>query len=281
MTTEKSVSGLFSTRRRHLMIYNNNKRRFQMKPFWKSSSSSSDDEDRGGDDDDDNNNDAENREDGQEQTLSNSSKYSSSSNNSNDMTTTAAATTTTTTSSNDDHKSLITLLNEVGQNFKPLAQKATAKGYQAESQGKKILYAMQACIYYSLFILYRAYRGLFVLMPAVFRQVYQKMEAAMNSGNLSLETTGATNNNSSSNTEKATWRTKLTVSVLASVVTMSYVLGGTIQMLSKFVRTITKTSSVSKSFQAAAEGMEEYEEKISRVGKINGENDIKPGGLAP
>ena len=163
-----------------------------------------------------------------------------------------------------------------------MAQKSTAKGYQCEDRYKKILYAVKSCVYYTLFILYRAYRGFFVLLPATFRQVYRKMEAAMNTGNLSLEEIGFTENgNDSVSSSSTNWKTKLTVSVLTSVVTISYVFGGILKMASKFIRTIAKTSNVSKSFEAAADEVVNFEDRISRVGKINGEEDIEPSGLGP
>lgn len=58
-------------------------------------------------------------------------------------------------------KSLWILLNEIGNNFQAMAQRSTTKGYQSEDQSKKILFASKACIYYTLFIIYRAYRGFF------------------------------------------------------------------------------------------------------------------------
>jgi hypothetical protein len=191
---------------------------------------------------------------------------------------------------------ILDLINDIGQNFKPLAEKATAKGYQADTQTKKIFYAAQACVYYLLFILYRAYRGLFVLVPAVFRQVYRKMELAMNS-DLTLQDNTITTTNDDDNdndnvlvgisdaaatTENnVSWRTKLTVSVLASVVTMSYMLGAVVKMMTKFVGTVSKSRSIPKSFEAAADELLTYEERVSRIGKINGDTKMEPGGFAP
>ena len=178
-------------------------------------------------------------------------------------------------------KSLLTSLSEIGDNFQALAQKATAKGYQCEDKVKKILYAAKACLYYTFFIIYRAYRGFFVLLPATFRQVYVKMEAAMNTGNLSLEEIGFSESGEDSIRSKSTtkWRTKFTVSLLASVVTISYVFGGILKMASKFIRTIVTTSNVPKSFEAAADEVVDFEGRIGRVGKVNkvnGEEDIEP-----
>lgn len=112
-----------------------------------------------------------------------------------------------------------------------------------------------------------------------------KMEAAMNSSDLALEETeeelmmspqadGSSSSSAVASTpaNQTSWRTKITVSVLAGVVTVSYILGGTLQMATRFVKTLTKSSSVPKSFEAAADGMVDYEFKIGRIGnQINGE----------
>jgi hypothetical protein len=119
-------------------------------------------------------------------------------------------------------KSLLVLVNEIGNNFRAMAQKSTKKGYESEDQFKKILHAAKACVYYSLFIVYRTYRGFFVLLPATFRQVYGKMEAAMNTGNLSLEEIGFDESGKDVARNTSKWRTKVTVSILTSVVTISY-----------------------------------------------------------
>lgn len=184
-------------------------------------------------------------------------------------------------STDSTEKSLLTLVNEIGNNFKVMAQKSTAKGYQCEDQNKKIMFAAKACLYYTLFIIYRAYRGFFVLLPATFRQVYRNMEAAMNTGNLSLEEIGYTESGKDVTSGNSKWQTKVTVSILTSVITMSYIVGGVVKMLSKFVRTIAKTSDVPKSFGAAADEVMNYEGRISRVGKVNGEGSVETNGLSP
>lgn len=185
-------------------------------------------------------------------------------------------------SSIGSEKSLWVLLNEIGNNFKAMAQRATVKGSESDSQSKKIVYATKACVYYTLFILYRAYRGFFVLLPATFLQVYRKMEGAMNSGNLSLEQVGFTESGQDPANKTTTWRTKLTVSILTTVITASYIIGGTLKMATRFLRTIAKTSDVSKSFEAAADEALDFETRISSVGKVNGGEDAgSPSGLAP
>ena len=176
---------------------------------------------------------------------------------------------------------LLDLLNDIGQSFKPKAETAVAKGYQSDGQGLKVFYAIKACLYYMLFILYRTYRGLFILVPAVFRNVYKKMELAMNANDLTLADEESDDDAVAAPEKPVTWRTKITVSILATVVTASYVVGATFQMCKQFLRTITKSKSVPKSFEAAADELVTYEDKVSKIGKINGDPNMEPGGFAP
>lgn len=188
----------------------------------------------------------------------------------------------TNSSSTGSTKSLLVLMNEIGNNFKDMAQTATKKGTESETQSKKILFAVKASIYYTLFILYRAYRGLFVLLPATFLQVYRKMEVVMDSGNMSIEEVGYTESGEDTVSSSSKWKTKLTVSILSMVVTLSYIVGGILKMGAQFFRTIAKTSDVPKSFEAAADEVMNFEGRISRVGKVNGADDASPSsGLAP
>jgi hypothetical protein len=182
-------------------------------------------------------------------------------------------------------KSIVTFLDDLGQSFKPRAQQAEARCDQAETRSKKIMYTLQSCCYYLLFILYRGYRGFFVLLPAVFRRVYAKLEKTMNS-DLSLEDD---TNTTATSDRPVSWRTKITVSLIATVVTISYVLGGALRVANLFFRTITKTNSVPKSFEAAANEFAEHEDRISRIidkdgdvnGKDNGNDNDNESGLSP
>ncbi len=77
---------------------------------------------------------------------------------------------------------------------------------------------------------------------------------------LSLEDDGVGGPSSRS----ASWKTKATVSVLATVVTFSYFVGGTARIISKFLGTIGKTSSLPESFGAAATEAVDHENRIRR-----------------
>jgi hypothetical protein len=190
------------------------------------------------------------------------------------------------------NRTLLQTLDEAGQSLKPRAVKASAKASLMEKKGKKILYVLETCGLYSLFILYRAYRGFFVLLPAVFREVYSRMSTTVNSSpfdSTELEDSGdGYRQDINPETGNLRWRTRLTVSLLAMIVTASYVIGGAFRVLTMFARTITQTSSVSGSFAAAADEQESNEDKIMRMANkqklINGEQpppSSPPSDLAP
>ena len=179
-------------------------------------------------------------------------------------------------------KSLVTLLNDIGNNFKSMAVTATTKGTASSEQSMKILCAIKACLYYTLFILYRSYRGFFVLLPATIRRVYQQMNTVMtnnsDTSNLSMVAEDENEKGEDGTTKMTpaaatppTWKTKVTVSLLTVVVTSSYLVGGVLQMATQFIRTIAHTSNVSKSFEAAADEMVDYEARISRVAGSSGD----------
>lgn len=263
-------SGVMTPRRSPILPKQRMTRDIQLQGIWSSSSSSS----SSSDDQTDGENVEKETEKGPTDDALIDTSISSVDASSEDLDATESSTTVT-------EKSLLVLMNEIGNNFKVMAQKSTADGYESEDQYKKILFATKACIFYTLFIIYRSYRGLFVLMPATFRQVYQNMEAAMKTGNLSMEEVGMTENGEDVTQSSPKWRTKITVSILTTVIAISYVVGGIIKMTSKFFRTIAKTSDVPKSFGAAADEVMNFEGRISRVGKVNGEEDAESSGLAP
>lgn len=164
-----------------------------------------------------------------------------------------------------------------GQSLKPKAVKASANASLEEKKSRKVLYVLKSSLYYALFILYRAYRGFFVLLPAVFREVYRKLERAVDSP---FDSADLRNDEINQDIRQGRWKTRMTVSVLATFVTFTYVISGAFRVLVSFVRNLTKTTDVSGSFAAAAEEQERNEDKILRYTQRRGINgtstDLKP-----
>lgn len=164
----------------------------------------------------------------------------------------------------------------------------------ATSKVKSLLCKLQADILWMLYILYRGYRGFFVILPAVFREVYRKLEKS----GLVVDVYGdeeieekeyAVNSNAGGNMqprqlrEPMRLRTRITISMLSGMLTLSYVVSGALSVLGellyywalfiltstftkkqptfsvprthtgKFIKTFTNTTSVESSFEAAAE----------------------------
>jgi hypothetical protein len=175
-------------------------------------------------------------------------------------------------------KTLLQRIDDAGMSLKPKAMEAKEKLTNLRKPSKKLRYTLQSCALFALFILYRAYRGFFVILPAVFREVYKTMEKTVESPFSDLEEPVDLDVNPK--TGKLRLRTAVTVSILAGIVTLSYTITGAFRVLASFVRTISKTSSPSLSFLAAANEMETNESKIinltnkkkEKIGtKVNGD----------
>lgn len=86
-----------------------------------------------------------------------------------------------------------------------------------------------------LYIIYRGYRGFFVILPAVFREVYQQLEES----DLVMDAYGdedATEKNGGGEVgekKPLRLRTRITTSILSSILTMSYVVSGALRVLGK------------------------------------------------
>lgn len=166
--------------------------------------------------------------------------------------------------------------------LKPEALKANEKSQAfTDDKTKKILYAAKSCGLFTLFIIYRAYRGCFCILPAVFREVYRKMEVTVRDPFNEVDYTAATTpDDISPTTGKVRLRTRVVISILTSIVTLSYVITGAFKVFQMFVGTATRTSSVEPAFEAAADEILSNEGRVMKLaGKdkalLNGE-DLAP-----
>lgn len=167
-------------------------------------------------------------------------------------------------------KSLAVAVDDLAQSLKPEAQKAAVKSAEATKMRRKIAFSLKSYSCYLLFILYRGYRGIFVLSPAVFRRVYAKLKDAIDSD---LDDGDGIEASPADSPPKVSWRTRLTVSVLAGIVTFSYFLGGALRVIGKFFRTIANTTSASQSFEAAVDELVDHEGRVGGYGKGNVNGD--------
>jgi len=171
---------------------------------------------------------------------------------------------------------LVQRFDSFGQSLKPRAQEIDAKAAsaaQTTTTKARILLKAKAALFWMLYMGYRGYRGFFVILPAVFREVYQKMETAVDfrvlDDDKASTTSAAVDGGKDTNPEtgKLRWRTRITVSLLAGIVTFTYVLGGLARVILKFTKTILSTSSLSGSFSAAANEVEDNEGRLMRLNK--------------
>lgn len=93
-----------------------------------------------------------------------------------------------------------------------------------------------------------------MILPAVFRETFRKMETVVD-GN-PFDDAEAING-----PPTKTWRTRITVSVLALVVTASYVLGGALRVLIAMIRGAQR-GNIPQSFADAASEQERNERML-------------------
>lgn len=151
-------------------------------------------------------------------------------------------------------RSFVDTIDQAGLSLKPRAQMTDSKAKQAPSRLRKFLLRAQACLLYSLFILYRGYRGFFVIIPAVFREVYLKLEASVDPSPFGAAEANAVK-----------WQTRITVAIMATVLTASYIVGGFLRVMTKLVKTIFQTSDIAHSFEEAASEQEVNEDRVKRL----------------
>lgn len=164
-------------------------------------------------------------------------------------------------------RSLLEKIDVAGLKLKSKAVEARDKAIEIGNKDKifSFLYTAKACSLIGLFIIYRAYRGFFVVLPAVFGEVYKKLETAVESPfDPSID---PSDQDVDPVTGKLRSRSRFVVSLLASMVTASYVVSGAFRVLMKFVRSIIATSSVEKSFEAAADEVMVNEKQIMKLAK--------------
>lgn len=177
---------------------------------------------------------------------------------------------------------LMERMDAAGQKLKPMAIDAKDQSVAAgEDKTRNALYTAKACALFGLFMLYRAYRGLFVLLPEVFRQTSAKLEKAVSAPFVDLDELDREMRDVNPDTGNIRWRTRFTVSILAVIVVAQYVISGAWIVLMKFMNTVKDTSSVKGSFEAAADEFLENEEKIKKMTEGKGVNGSADGPLEP
>ena len=198
----------------------------------------------------------------------------------------AEVSTETSPGDNVESSSFLRAVDEFGMSLKPRALQAYEKsltfdanatsissapessvvnGDQVTSRVESLLYRAKANMMWMLYIGYRGYRGFFVILPAVFKEVYRQLEES----DLVLdayEDEGAQNgaDDPSEVDQPMRLRTRLTISVLSMILTASYVVSGLMRVFGMFVKTFTRTTSVESSLEAAADEVVSNEDKLRR-----------------
>mmetsp|Transcript_17829 Transcript_17829/g.25263 ORF Transcript_17829/g.25263 Transcript_17829/m.25263 type:complete len:316 (-) Transcript_17829:192-1139(-) len=177
--------------------------------------------------------------------------------------------------------SFLQAVDNFGMNLKPLAIQAYEKSNAINGESKEtnkqtslksLFHRVKSNLLWMMYIIYRGYRGFFVILPAVFKEVYRQLEESdlvMDAyGDEEVED-GGSSGGEVGEKKPLRLRTRITTSILTSILTMSYVVSGGIRVIGKFIKTFTTTSSVESSLEAAADEMVDNEDKLA--GRYKGE----------
>jgi len=136
-------------------------------------------------------------------------------------------------------------------NLKPLAIQAYEKSNAINGESssskqtndkqtslKSFLQRVKSNILWMMYIIYRGYRGFFVILPAVFREVYRQLKESdlvMDAYGDDEETESNIGGSGGEVGEKTPLRlrTRITISILSSILTLSYVVSGALRVLGK------------------------------------------------
>mmetsp|Transcript_31965 Transcript_31965/g.54073 ORF Transcript_31965/g.54073 Transcript_31965/m.54073 type:complete len:323 (-) Transcript_31965:175-1143(-) len=187
--------------------------------------------------------------------------------------------TTTTTSPSESTISFLKAVDNFGMSLKPLAIQAYEKSNAINGESKQqtnnkqislksLFHRVKSNILWMMYIIYRGYRGFFVILPAVFREVYRQLEESdlvmdAYGDEEEVENGGGSSSGEVGEKKPLRLRTRITTSILSSILTMSYVVSGGIRVLGKFIQTFTNTTSVESSLEAAADEMADNEDKLA------------------
>ena len=164
-------------------------------------------------------------------------------------------------------QSLLRTVDEMGLGLKSRAVLANAKASLAESKSARFFYTVKSCACFALFILYRAYRGFFIIAPAVFRAARDKLETVVDEA--PFEDRLYYSSSSTESLQNKNWKTRITVSVLAVIVTTSYLLGGAVRVVGKLIQSGLASRDGPRSWHDAAAEQERNEAKLLRLAAAN------------
>jgi hypothetical protein len=113
--------------------------------------------------------------------------------------------------------------------------------------------------------MYRASKGMGTVLPSVGRKVYQRIELMLMSYDDILLLVPQDDPIALASNTNIRWSTRLTASVLAGFVTLSYTLGGALRVGKQFCSTLLHKSSLPQAFESAAQQVLQNEVRMNRL----------------
>ena len=145
---------------------------------------------------------------------------------------------------------------------KPTAKQASILYTASTDKWERFGYLCKAFVFYTIYLLYNAVRGITVAMPPVYKQLYAKfsnlVEYPFEEQIIMRDVNPETGD--------LRWRTRVNVGLLAGALSASYVVAGAVRVLWAFGGRVRETRSVIESMEAAVQKQEENESKMKRMG---------------
>ncbi|GMH92483.1 hypothetical protein TrVE_jg6731 [Triparma verrucosa] len=187
-------------------------------------------------------------------------------------------------------ESLMDKFDKWGLALKPMALKAKSDALESTQKWMSYLFTVKFCGILCLFIAYRAYRGFFIILPQVFREVERKLSQTMNYAPFIDDDISTVTNKidarirgepSSSDlaedidpkTGLIRPRTTITVTLLAGMVTACYMVRGALGVIVSLLKTGFMKKDIRKGFEAAADEVIANEGRIMRVVEQNADSN--------
>lgn len=161
-------------------------------------------------------------------------------------------------------KSVASRLDKIGSSLKPKARQASVMYTASTAKGQRIKYFLKTWAFYSLYLLYQALRGVVAVMPAVYLQLYAKFANVVEYP--FAEDNSVIMRDVDPETGNLRWRTRVTVGLLAAVLSASYIVMGAMRVLWAMGQSLRQTRSLIDAMTVAVDKQEENEIKMQRLG---------------
>ena len=153
-------------------------------------------------------------------------------------------------------------IDKVGLSTKPKAKQASVLYTASTGRGARLKYLAQSFLFFTLYIIYYAARGILAIVPLVYQQLYAKFGNVVEYPFQEPDAVMTRDVNPATGTLR--WRTRIMVGVLAAVLSASYVLVGALRVGRTAFQSLRQTRSLIEALKASVEQLEDNAHKMQR-----------------